>query len=178
MNLINGQFELWILTGNSARNAIIKVSNCGRIRRFNGDVEQAKLRHVFTNKGKNVLISRMICSYFKPKTTEDIKMNRDEVDHISHKPKEYFVNDVRNLRWCTGKENSNFEEHIRNLSNSLKGHVPANKGKPGKITSVFGKKFNEHFGITNYDNPSLYSTERTFYDRHGYCRWEVEDAAN
>lgn len=173
MNLINGQFELWILTGNSANNAIIKVSNCGRIRRFNGDVKPATLRHVLTNKGKNVLISRMICSYFKPKTTEDIELNRDEVDHISHKPVDMNVNDVRNLRWCTSKENSNFDERRRNLSKSLKGLVPVNKGKPGKITSVFGKKFNEHFGLTNYENPSLYSTERTFYDRHGYCRWEV-----
>ena len=178
MNLINGQFELWILTGNKAPNSIIKISNCGRIRKFNGVVEVAKLRQLFTQKGKNVIISRMLCSYFKPKTTEDIELNRDVVDHITHNPKEYFVNDVRNLRWCTDKENSNFEERRRKLSKSLKGLVPVNKGKPGKITSVFGKKFNEHFGLTNYDNPRLYSTERTFYDRHGYCRWEVEDAAN
>ena len=56
------------------------------------------------------------------------------------------INDVRNLRWCTPKENNNFEEALNNkrdgrysktpewrkkMSLGMKGRVPSNKGTKG-----------------------------------------------
>ena len=44
------------------------------------------------------------------------------------------------------------------------------KGKPN---SIFGKAFQEHYGITNSDDRKLYSKEYIFYKRHGHFSWEV-----
>jgi hypothetical protein len=43
------------------------------------------------------------------------------IDHITHNPSEYHVNDIRNLRWCTKEENHGFEEARDNISKGMKG---------------------------------------------------------
>ena len=46
----------------------------------------------------------------------------------------------------------------------------------GKTTSEFGRKFKEHFGLTESDNVKHYIKEYKWYRRHNkVCRWEVED---
>lgn len=47
------------------------------------------------------------------------------------------------------------------------------KGK-GKIHSLFGTKFKEHFGIRPSDNLKLYNGEYNFFRTNGYCRWEKD----
>ena len=39
-------------------------------------------------------------------------------------------------------------------------------------TSVFGKKFKEHYGITHGDNPKLYEKEKYFFRKFGHVSWE------
>lgn len=44
----------------------------------------------------------------------------------------------------------------------------------GKTTSEFGVKFKEYYGITQYDNKTLYYKEYRWYRRHNHkCRWEL-----
>ena len=54
--------------------------------------------------------------------------------------------------------------------NSLhkKGKTTWNKGK---TTSIFGKAFQEHFGLTKSDNKKLYMKEYMFYMRNGKFSW-------
>ena len=52
----------------------------------------------------------------------------------------------------------------------MKGKKPHNYGKP---KSEFGIKFFEHYGMTNKDNPSLYSKEVGYWRHHNHkCSWE------
>lgn len=60
------------------------------------------------------------------------------------------------------------EETRRKISESKKGKSTWNKGK---ATSVFGKAFQEHYGITRCDNLKLYSDEYKYFKRHGKFSW-------
>lgn len=117
---------------------IVAISNRGNMRLHNGLIVPIPLRQCIKILGKYYKCSRLLAAKFIPKTEEDITLGRDYVDHITHSPSNMNVNDVRNLRWCTPKENSNFEEsklHVslaglgkkrsetcrRNISNALKG---------------------------------------------------------
>ena len=55
------------------------------------------------------------------------------------------------------------EEHRNNISKSMKGKAPI-------PYSEFGKLFNERYGITQQDNPTLYYRENKYYQRHGCLR--------
>ena len=55
------------------------------------------------------------------------------------------------------------EEHRNNISKSRKGKAPI-------PYSEFGKLFNERYGITQQDNPTLYYRENKYYQRHGCLR--------
>lgn len=62
------------------------------------------------------------------------------------------------------------EEAKIKISKSLKGNTYI-KGKP---TSEFGRKFKEHYGITDCDNHTLYVREYWWYRTHNHkCRWEL-----
>ena len=54
----------------------------------------------------------------------------------------------------------------------------ANKGRPswnkGKATSIFGKSFKEHYGITSCDDIKLYKKEYSFYTKYNKFSWEVK----
>ena len=126
-------------------NAIVAVSNTGCVRRYNGKITVTTLRDsIIRYKGKQIRLHRLIAMLFIPKTEEDIRLNRDTVDHITHNPVGMNINDVRNLRWCNVKENNNFDEAkskkkiaqnnrspewCKNISEGRKGIVPWNKGK-------------------------------------------------
>ena len=94
-------------------------------------------------------------------------------------------NRLENLRVVTRKENSNNPLTKKHVSEAQK---VAQKGKhlseetkqkmsvaqKGKTSSEFGRKFKNHFGIYQYENPKLYNTEISWYIRHNRkCRWEV-----
>ena len=55
------------------------------------------------------------------------------------------------------------EEHRNNISKSRKGKAPI-------PYSEFGKLFNERYGITQQDDPTLYYRENKYYQRHGCLR--------
>lgn len=68
------------------------------------------------------------------------------------------------------------EEYKRKISIAMKGKPKSSNEKyfisNKRPTSVFGKKFKEHYGITHSDNPGLYDREKYHFYKNGKCRWE------
>lgn len=156
--------EIWIEIERPINNykplTIIAISNRGNMKRRNGIIEPIPLRQCIKILGKYYICSRLLADKFIPKTEEDISLGRDCVDHITHNPIDMNVNDIRNLRWCTIKENANFEEaklHIslaglgkkrsescrRNISNALKGKPKSEETKRKISESKKGHKLTE-----------------------------------
>ena len=116
----NNMDEKWIhLTKvKVCKHAVVAISNTGKFRRADGTVGVLKLRHQLKYDGEIKECYRIIAEHFL------ITVKRTDqtcIDHVTHCPTEYNVNDVRNLRWCTKSENSNFEEARRNISISKSG---------------------------------------------------------
>lgn len=160
--IYNNQEEIWFELNNKGcfATAIKSISNRGRMKRKNGVIEEIPYRTMVRHNGERLFCYRLLLEHFKPKSLEDKILGRDVVDHITHNPVGMLINDVRNLRWCTPKENCNFEEcrqkmsiakqnmsdetkkkisnanknrcdeWKRKLSESHKGKSPANKGVP------------------------------------------------
>lgn len=133
--------EIWIEfelnKNNHMSTAIVAVSNKGNMKRRNGTIEPVPLRQVVYINSKHYVVSRLLAEHFIPKTEEDISLGRNVVDHITHNPIDMNINDVRNLRWCTQKENCNFEECINNMT----GREAWNKGK--QIRDLYDYTFTE-----------------------------------
>ena len=133
--MINGQREIWISTGNKANSSvtIIAVSNCGRIMRKNGKIENASYgQQVFVGEKRlQMCVYSFLAKNFIKKSEDDILKQRTFIDHITHKPDNMYINDIRNLRWCTNKENCNFPEAKLNYSKIRKGkkHSAETKAK-------------------------------------------------
>lgn len=87
---------------------------------------------------------------------------------IDHQDTNKENNALDNLNICTHKENLNNPITREHKSKSLLG----NTNTRGKCKSEFGNKFKEHFGITQYQNMSLYKREYAWFMRHRKCRWE------
>lgn len=83
------------------------------------------------SKTNRVKVYRLIAETFIKKTEEDIKLGRNMIDHITHKPDGMNINDVRNLRWCTKQENDTFPEAHENKRNAILGkkHTKEHKQK-------------------------------------------------
>ena len=127
------------------------------------------------------------------KTEEDIKLGRTVIDHITHSPVGMNINDVRNLRWCTGAENAGFPEARANVKEGLKkyreehpGFSPAkghkrpdvsernrkyNESRRGVPTCEFSRKYKEHFGALECGS-KRYKREWNFHKKYGKCSWE------
>ncbi len=150
--MINGQKEIWISTGNKANrcSAIIAVSNCGRIMRKNGKIEIASCRQIVFvgEKRLRMLMHRFLANNFITKTEDDILHKRDVIDHITHAPDSMYINDVRNLRWCTQKENCNFKEAKLNYSKAQKGKQFSAESKRKMSEAKKGRHWYNN-GITN-----------------------------
>lgn len=151
--------EEWINTNNTSQQmrTIVAVSNHGRLKLRSGEIKDSYYRQVMRYEGKNVRVHTVIANHFIPKTDEDIRLNRNFIDHKTHNPVGININDVRNLRWCTCKENNNFEEAIQhrreivrtpewcaNMSKGMKGRKPWNKG-------MCGAEYTSHYpnGVRN-----------------------------
>lgn len=136
----------WIEINNSSNrgDTIVAISDDGQLRLRNGDTRVAKYRDCVRINGHKARIYRVIAEHFLPKSEEDIKLGRTCIDHISHTPTDMNINDVRNLRWCTVKENNSFEEACLNKSISKKGKSPWNKG-------MYGAAYTAHYkdGVKN-----------------------------
>lgn len=135
MNEIWIEFEL--NKNNHMQTAIVAVSNKGNMKRRNGVIEPIPLRQVIVINSKHYVVSRLLAEHFIPKTEEDTALGRNVVDHITHNPIGMNINDVRNLRWCTQKENCNFDECI----NNMKGREAWNKGK--QLRGLYDYTFSE-----------------------------------
>ena len=67
------------------------------------------------------------------------------------------------------------KETRRKMSDSHKGKTSNNKGN---LYSVFGKAFQEHYGISRSDDVKLYTKEYRFYNYHGHFSWEVNNGCD
>lgn len=102
---------------NVKRNNILKCSTNGKY----------KTVLIGGRKYKRYYLHRLVAITFIP-IPEYLKCfdySELEVDHIDG---DLNNNAVSNLRWCTKKQNCNYELHKNNLSKSLKGKTPWNKG--------------------------------------------------
>ena len=117
--------EKWKNTNNTSYrgDTIVEVSNYGRLKLKSGEIRDSYYRQVMRYEGKSTKVHIVIAKLFMPKTDEDIRLGRNCIDHITHNPEGININDIRNLRWCTYKENNNFDEG------------KLNKHKPHKITT-------------------------------------------
>ena len=100
------------------KNYIVAISNTGKYRRVDGSEGALDIRHHVRIEGKPEKCSHVIAEHFL------ITVKRPDqtwIDHITHYPAEYNVNDVRNLRWCTKAENQGFEEARVNVSKAMRG---------------------------------------------------------
>lgn len=52
----------------------------------------------------------------------------------------------------------------------------AHKGK-SYLKTEFGRKFNEHFGITQIEDKKLYAREYHYYKKYGICKWEINNGS-
>jgi len=118
------------------RDTIVAISNTGKYRRADGTVGILNLRHKLKYYGELELCSRIIAENFL------ITVRRPDqtyIDHITHYPSEYNVNDVRNLRWCTKAENCNFDEAKENYSIAHSGSKNGMYGRTGEKSPMYGR---------------------------------------
>lgn len=122
--------EIWVKTNQNSSNekTVIEFSNFGNIKRKDGTIEASYHKQRIKVNGISQLVYRHIADNFLPKTVEDVEMNRTVIDHITHNPIDININDVRNLRWCTQKENCNFAEATSNASKAHRGLTSPRKG--------------------------------------------------
>lgn len=137
--------EIWIDLNRILiqRDTILAISNMGNMKLGSGIIKPIPLRQRIKILNKKYHCSRLLAEHFIPKTEEDIALGRDCVDHITHNPINMNVNDIRNLRWCTIRENCNFEEAKLNYSKGHKGRKPSEEQKDKISNARKGKLHSE-----------------------------------
>ena len=169
--MVNGQKEIWVKIDHDKllKSTIIAVSNCGRVMRHDGSIEIASLRQRVNVNKKIKHLYQILLEFFMPKSEDDIIKGRKLVDHKTHYPKDMYVNDVRNLRWCTNKENCNFEEVKETQRKKSSERL---KGKHRFVKNSFGDKYYEKYHLMKRENTNLYQKELRYYRKFGFCSWE------
>lgn len=165
--------EIWIETGNKNNDkTIVAISNRGRIKRKNGTIEYTKYRQMINYNGRVTLIHRIIAENFIPKTKEDLELGRNYVDHITHNPTDMNINDIRNMRWCTHKENDNFPEAIKNRSLS---HIGKGNPRTNRKDGI-GDYIEKTYGIISSSNRKLYKRIHQYHRRRN--EWPTQEWVN
>lgn len=110
---------------------VVAISNRGRWKKRDGSIEVMELHssRVHIN-GRRVRAYIVLAQNFLITVK---RPDQDQIDHITHNPMDMFVNDIRNLRWCSKKENGNFEECKMNQRNA----------KIGSKNPMFGKTISD-----------------------------------
>jgi hypothetical protein len=103
---------------------IVAISNTGKYRRRNGEVGILRLRQQIGTELGRIPCSHIIAEHFLITVK---RPDQNQIDHITHNTTEYNVNDVRNLRWCTQRENMDFDEARNNSSKAMKGKLLGEK---------------------------------------------------
>ena len=68
------------------------------------------------------------------------------------------------------KSTDEFKKYMKEFNKRTKVN---NTYSRGKFISEFGRKFKEHYGITNFDDHKLYDRELHWFSKHNRkCRWE------
>lgn len=179
--MINGQKEIWKAIPHKKvvdkHKQIIAISNCGRLMKGDGKIDIIKLRQYVMFNGRMTKIYRLLMLFFKPKTEDDLLKRRNAVDHITHNPKDMYVNDIRNLRWCTIKENANFPEakmHFREMSKLRdKPSIETIEKRAAKMRGIpkseFGLLFKEKYGLSVIMDCdiNLYKRQYAYWKRTG-----------
>lgn len=156
---------MWYYTNTKSHkpDAIIGISDTGMLLLYNGSIRESNYRDTINVKGKRIRIYKIIADNFLQTVRRPEQL---EIDHVTHKPVGMNINDVRNLRWCTHRENMGFIEHRTNLSNAKKGRPAWNKGhrhteeskkkmsislkgKPAWNKGLKGEAYKSHFNKYN-----------------------------
>ena len=147
------QIETWIrIRDSKCPRYITDVSNLGNVRYGGGKVCPSTMYQRVMVDRKITQISHLVAERFVPKTEEDIRLGRTLVDHKTHSPIDFNVNDYRNVRWCTHKENSNFPEAKNNMSTSMAGIAKTDFGRlflPSITGKVRGENMNYYAWARN-----------------------------
>jgi len=100
--------EQWyeIPRARNQKNAIVAISNTGKYRKLDGTIGILRLRRLLKYDGEKEYAYRIIAEHFLITVR---RPDQNQIDHITHHPDGYEVNDVRNIRWCTKAENNRFE---------------------------------------------------------------------
>ena len=157
--------EKWKNTNNTCpqMKTIIAVSNYGRLKLRSGEIKDSYYRQVMRYEGKCTKVHIVIAKLFIPKTDEDIRLGRNCIDHKTHNPIGININDIRNLRWCTYKENNNFLEARVNK------HIPhkvSTQGKYERTLEILNKCRQSHLGKTPW-NKGMSGAEYTSHYKNG-----------
>lgn len=146
---------MWYYTDNKSNrgDTIIAVSETGMCLLKNGTIRESRYRDCVRVNGDKIRIYRLIAAAF----LQTVKRgDQTDIDHITHNPKNFNINDVRNLRWCSKVENCQFDEHRINLSNAKKGKPTWNKGKVGCQQAwnkgLSGVEYIAHFKLGKVSN--------------------------
>lgn len=96
--------------------------------------------------------------------------------------KHHTLHNLANRKANRGPDYNEMSNYMKQKGSTFKGKKHTNKSKDkmseshlGKITSEFGRKFKEHYGISRYQNPKLYAKERALFQYYKKCSWEKED---
>ena len=135
----------------------------------------------YWDKKLDKLMQRTVCKQSKGYLTVRTKIGIKLVHRliwetfIGEIPDGYEIDHINTIRTDNRLDNLRLVTHKENCNNPLTVEIQkGNINKRGKTTSEFGRKFFEHYGLSQYQALKLYNKEYLWYRRHNNkCSWEV-----